>query len=81
MAHPYYLPKITIPETSVINPRVDNEITRLINIEMYMSVQHMVNVLSMYTIDFLHESRAGIKKRHLVRYDEALDRIYNNRSL
>ena len=75
------LATIGIPKGVVINTLPDNEITRLINQTSYMSVDHMVECLCIYTIGFLHESRAGIRKRHLVRYDEAVYRIWNNRSL
>lgn len=71
--------KIELPE-GAYNERPNNEITQLINSESYMSVDHMVHCLSIYTMVFLQESRSGIKKRHLVRYDEALDRIYKMRS-
>jgi len=83
MSHPYYQPKIVgriaLPEETLLKERPKNEITDLINSEHYMSVEHMVSCLSIYTMVFLQESRLGIKKRHLERYDEALERIWNNR--
>lgn len=81
MAHPYYLPKIGIPVGTSFKKIPNNEVTQIINSERYMSVEHMIKCLSPYTIEFLHESRLGIKKRHLIRYDEAVDRIFKERSL
>ena len=60
-------------------PIVTNEVTKVINGQTYMSVEDMIDELSQYTLSFLEHSRDGIALRHLVRYDEAVCRIYEDR--
>jgi len=71
--------KIYAPNT--VRNLPNNEVTRLINSENYMSVEHMVNCLSVYTLDFLMESMRGIRKRQMTRYVEAVERIRKIRGL
>jgi hypothetical protein len=73
--------KITLPEGTVLNELPNNEITDLINFDHFMSVEHMVYCLSPYSTEFLLGSRAGIKKRRLTRYDEALTIICKERGI